>query len=189
MARLKPIDRSAMNEAQAEILDEIDAAGGRISGPYTAYIRTPRFMKLHQEASDYFRNCSLRPRERELIVLLTVRHGGARYAWGINAQIFLDAGMDRALVDAINAREFPPVIDEDEKTVCQVVLELLERNSLSDESYAAAIGKLGEERLVDLVAAVGFYSSIALVLNTFHVDPPAGLPVPLNDETVVISDM
>lgn len=181
MARLKPIERSAMNEAQAEILDEIDAAGGRISGPYTAYIRTPRFMMLHQEASDYFRNCSLSPRERELIVLLTVRHGGARYAWAVNAQIFLDAGMDRALVDAINARALPPVTDEDEKVVCQVVLELLETHSLSDAGYTAAVSKLGEERLVDVVSAVGFYSSIALILNTFDVDPPTDAPVPMTE--------
>lgn len=179
MARLTPIDRSEMTDAQTEIADELIIQGAGVSGPYSAYIRTPRFMKLHQAASDYFRKCSLKPRERELIVLMTVRHLGARYAWGVNARIFLEGGMERAVIDAINAEETPPLTDPSEKMICRVVSEILSSNSLSDAGYAAAVKQLGEERLVETVAAVGFYSSIALTLNVFDVDPPAETPVPI----------
>ena len=93
MSRLAPIAPEQRTPAQAAVVKDIEARGGRLSGPYTAYIRIPEFMDLNQRMGDYLRKNSLAPRLRSLIVLRTVGHWGAKYAWAVNKRSALKEGM------------------------------------------------------------------------------------------------
>jgi 4-carboxymuconolactone decarboxylase len=45
---------------------------------------------------------------------------------------------------------------------------------LSDATYERAFAMLGRERLVELVAATGFYVMVAMTLNAFDAPVPDG---------------
>jgi len=173
MTRLAPLPREAMTEEQAAVLDEIVARGGRLGGPYEAYIRIPKFMRLNQQMGDYLRTNSLAPRLRLLAVLLVVRHWNARFAWATNAREAVGAGIAQDIVDAINRRARPTLENELDRRVYDLVTGLLEQRKIPDDTYRRAEKALGETTLADLVVTVGFYGMVCTTLASFDVDPPA----------------
>ena len=63
--------------------------------------------------------------------------------------------------------------------------ELLKNRSVSDATYARALSKFGEQGIIDMVGISGYYSMIAMVLNTARTPLPEGAtpglaPFPVN---------
>ncbi len=56
--------------------------------------------------------------------------------------------------------------------------ELLTRHAVTDATYAAARDQFGEQNLIDLVAALGTFTMLAMLLNAFEVDLPTGAEPP-----------
>jgi 4-carboxymuconolactone decarboxylase len=55
-----------------------------------------------------------------------------------------------------------------------VTMELIDTKKLSDSTYARALDMFGEKALIELIAILGNYFAVALVLNTFEIMPPDG---------------
>ena len=172
MTRMPQLKREEMNEEQGAVYDEIVNRGGRIGGPYGAYIRIPRFMRLNQEMGDYLRSNGLPPKLRQLAAILAIRFWGGRYAWAANARNAVGEGLDQSIVDAINERRPPRFADDDEKAVYEVVTELLETKGISDETYDAAERRFGQEHLVNIIVTAGFFSMVCMTTNSVQVSPP-----------------
>ena len=47
-------------------------------------------------------------------------------------------------------------------------------HEIGDEVYDRALGVFGEKTLVELVTIIGYYTSVAMVLNAFRVPPLEG---------------
>jgi len=180
MTRFEILKREDMNAEQRQLCEEIEAVDGRMrGGPYWAYIRNPKFMRLHNEMSRYIRSCSLTPRERQIAVLAVVRHWDSAYPWAVQVRASLAAGVGQAIIDAINARRRPVLDDPGERAAYDVASELVANNGLSDPTYAAAEAQFGLAKLVDLVSGVGFFSMVCCTANAFDITPPADAPARL----------
>ena len=179
MSRLGPLPRDKMDPDFARYFEELVRAGGRTGGPSVAYMRNPAFFKVNQAMGDAVRGGSLTPVERQIAVLVTVRHYNARYAWCVQTQASLVAGVTRETVDAINERRRPQLTQASEIAVWEVADSLAGKRSLDDATYARALAALGEQRLIDLVSAVGFFSLVGTTLRAFEIDPPEDDPIPL----------
>jgi 4-carboxymuconolactone decarboxylase len=173
MTRLKDLQPGDMSPEQGKVHRDIEASGGRLGGPYTAYIRIPRFMRLNQDMGDYLRSNSLPARLRSLIVLNTVKHWGATYAFAVNKRSALKEGLDNDIVEAIEQGREPKLADARDIAAVAVAKELLQTRTLSEATYRRAVEVLGEESLVDVVVTTGFYSMVSMTLNAFDVDPPS----------------
>ena len=110
---------------------------------------------------------------------MIARHWNARYPWFAQVRASLTAGIDQAVVDAINASKTPDLPDAREMTCYVVPKELLANKGLSDATYAAAEKTLGLESLVALIATTGSFSMTCMTAGTFQIDPPAVNPTPL----------
>ena len=181
MARMNPLKREDMTDAQRAAYDTVAARGGRLGGPNGIFVRVPELFELNQEVGDYLRANSVSPRLRQIAVLVAVRHWEAEYPWGVQARASManEIGIGRDIVDALNAKKTPAFADLDDRCVYDVACELVVHGTLSDASFAKAQAQLGFHRLLDVVATVGFYTAVALVANVFEVDVPKDVPVPL----------
>jgi len=173
MARINPLKREDMNDEQGRAYDAAAAKGGRLGGPNGIYIRVPELFELNQSLGDYLRANHLGPRLRQLAMIVAVRRWNAAYAWGAQARDALKAGIPREIVDAVNARETPVLDDAEDRAVHDAARELADTGSLSDAGFAAARAQLGHNRLLDLVATVGFITGVSLTVNAFEVAPRA----------------
>ncbi|MEP4379976.1 MAG: hypothetical protein ABJ215_09840 [Alphaproteobacteria bacterium] len=179
MTRIKIIDRADMNADQARVYDAAKASGGPVGGPFYAYIRQPDLFQVAQDMRDTLGAGPLSERERLIVFMVVARHWNARYPWYAQSRNALAIGIERDIVDAINAREVPNMADDRERTCYEVARELMELNKLSDASYAAAEAVMGETDLIGLVAASGQFVMTCCTANAFEVDPPADEPAPL----------
>jgi 4-carboxymuconolactone decarboxylase len=179
MSRLDPLPPEKMDADFARYYEELLRAGGRTFGPYIAYMRNPALFKVNQALSDCIRASSLTPVERQIAVLVTVRHYNARYAWCVQVRASLAAGVTREMVDAINERKRPDMAQASEIAIWEVADSLAGKRSLDDATYGRALAALGEQRLVDLVATIGFFSMTGTTLRAFEMEPPDDDPIPL----------
>lgn len=182
MTRFNILKREEMNEEQRQLCEEIEATDGRLrGGPYWAYIRNPKFMRLHNEMSRYLRTCSLTGRERQIAVLAVVRHWNAKYPWAVQVRASLAEGVEQEIIDAINAGERPRLDDPGEAAAYDVAHELVANKGISDTTYAVAEQQFGLEKLVDLVSGIGFFSMVCSTANAFDITPPDDAPARLAD--------
>ena len=179
MTRIPIIDRADMNAEQARVYDAAKQASGIVGGPYYAYIRLPKLFEACQNLRGCLSSGPLSRREQQIVNLVVARHWGARYPWFAQVRGSLAAGIEQAVIDAVNARKAPNLADARERTCFVVARELLANKGLSDETYAAAEKTMGLESLVALVASTGSFSMTCMTANTFGIDPPAANPTPL----------
>ncbi len=176
MTRIKVLDRAEMNDEQGRVFDEAAKAGNPTGGPYWAYIRTPKLMRVNQELAATVRGGGLSGRERQIAVLTVVRHWGAKFPWAAQVRASLAAGLDQPTIDAINAGRTPELADPREALAHKLAKELLENKGLSTATYEAAAKAFPEDQLVTLVAAVGQFSMVCCTANAFDISPPDGAP-------------
>jgi 4-carboxymuconolactone decarboxylase len=179
MPRIAILDRADMNAEQGRVYDAAKQSSGIVGGPYYAYIRLPKLFEACQNLRECLASGPLSPREQQIVNMTVARHWSARYPWFAQVRRSLSIGIDRAVIDAINARRAPRLDDAREQTCFAVASEVLANKGLSEQSYAAAEKTMGVESLVALVALTGSFSMTCLTAATFGVDPPADNPVPL----------
>ncbi len=180
MGRLESIPQERLTSAQRRIVES--RPGGEARGPWSAWIRAPDLSNGVVPLMDYFRGkSSLPPRLMELATLVPVRAWTAQFAWVLHEKLALEAGLDPAIVESIKDRRQPSFTKADEAVVYEIATDLIDAKSVSDETYAKAVSILGEESLVIVVTAVGFFAMVAGVLSTFRVDLPEGAKLPLRE--------
>jgi 4-carboxymuconolactone decarboxylase len=77
-------------------------------------------------------------------------------------------------VDAIRVRCAPEFARDDERLVYDTITELNETHTLSQPAYDRALAALGLDLLIELIAAAGFYTMVAMTLNAFDAPVPGG---------------
>lgn len=179
MARI--VVPAEMSTEQKSVAERIKASIGRpeIGGPYSAWIHRPELASRILQLSNYFRESSVPPRLRMLAVLLSIRHWGADFPWSAQVPRALEAGLSQAVVTAIGEGKTPSFGDLDEEAVYQLATELLERRGLSDATYRRALDRVGEGALVELVAAIGHFSTVSLTAVAFDIHPARPPATPL----------
>ena len=174
MTRIPPQNRDEMDAEQQAIYDRILGKGGRIGfGPAIGYAYSAEVWRLHNESSAHLLDCTLTNAQVRIISLMTVRHWKAAYPWSAQSKTALGAGLDTAVIEAINAGEQPDFADKTDAAVHAAAGELLATGNLSDAGFKAAEAVLGFKRLAELVHTIGHFSTTALMANVVGATPPA----------------
>jgi 4-carboxymuconolactone decarboxylase len=179
MARIKILDRAELNAEQGRVYDAAKASTGIVGGPYYAYIRIPALFEAAQTMRTCMGSGPLSKREQQIVNITVARHWNSRYPWHAQVRNSLSIGLERTIIDAINARKTPDLTNARERTCYTVATEILTSKGLSDASYAAAVATMGEVDMVALVATVGSFTTTCITAGTFKIDPPADDPIPL----------
>ena len=182
MSRLPELTPETMTEAQRQLAEEI-ASGprGGVRGPFPWLLRSPGIAAHVQRLGAYIRYESALPGNlRELAILITARFWRAQYEWYAHKPIALKEGVDEAVVDAIAQHRPPQFSDDAEAAVHEFCTAMLDSHVIPDAIYQTTLDRLGEERLVDLVSLLGYYSLLAMVMATFEIPVPGG-EVPLEE--------
>jgi len=115
----------------------------------------------------------------ELAILITGRFWGAQFEFWAHSRLARTAGLSAAVIDAIAEGRRPESLTDDERIVHDFCTELFHDKAVSDASFAAVVGRFGEQGVIDLIAASGYYSIVSMVLNVDRYPLPAGEKAPL----------
>jgi 4-carboxymuconolactone decarboxylase len=176
MARVPDVSLEEMTAEQRRVYQEIGGArGGVVRGPFAIWLRNPQLADRANQFGNAFRlSGKLDKRLFELMVLVVARHWSAQYEWFVHEKHGLEAGLTPAVVDAIRTRLTPEFSREDERVVYDTITELNETRTLSQPAYDRALAALGLDLLIELIAAAGFYTMVAMTLNAFDAPVPGG---------------
>jgi 4-carboxymuconolactone decarboxylase len=175
MPRLPEIDEPKLNQEQRRIYDEVKRVRGQVRGPFAIWLRNPELAEYALKIQDLFASrARLERRLIQLMILVSARLATAQFAWFIHESHALKEGISADIVEAIRERRAPKFRREDERLVYDITLELNVTRTLCEATYNRGMAMLGEARMVELVAAVGFYVMVAMTLNAFDVPVPDG---------------
>jgi 4-carboxymuconolactone decarboxylase len=175
MGRLPEIDPNSLSAEQRSIYDRMMRERGHMRGPFAVWLRNAELCENTLRLQEMFAaRVKLERRLLELMILVAARLATAQYAWFIHEPHAIRYGIAPDVVEAIRERRTPEFSREDERLVYDVTVELNTTRTLSEASYRRGMDMFGEQIMVELVSAIGFYSMVAMTLNAFAVSLPTG---------------
>ena len=177
MPRITLPTPETMDADQRRVYDKIiSGRRGRIQGPLRAALHNADLADRWQALGELLRyNTTLTPRQSELAILVTGRACCSPFEWYAHRLEAERVGIETPVIEAILAQTPPPGLSPDDAAIVQVALELNARNSVADATYANALARLGERKLVELTALVGYYTMVAMTLNAHEIPLPEGV--------------
>ena len=172
--RLPPIPTELLTSEQKTAVNELIAGPrGAVIGPFIATLRSPELTRRLQRLGEYIRfEAALPEKLREMAILLTAREWTQGFEWEVHAPLAEKAGLGAGTLSAIAENRTPESMNRDEELVYALVTELHRGHVVSDATYEAAVAEFGEQGVVDLVALIGYYTTLAMVLNVAQTPPP-----------------
>ncbi|TFW35829.1 carboxymuconolactone decarboxylase family protein [Massilia horti] len=181
--RLGPIPPESMTEAQRVAAQAIiDGPRGALYGPFVPLLRSPELLDNAQRMGEYLRyRSAIGVRLSELAILVTAREWNQKVEWAIHAPIAAQVGIPPAVMGAIARGERPEAMLVDESVVYDFCIELHREKRVSDRVYNDALALFGEHGVVDLMGINGYYTFLAMVMNTAQTAVPPSTAAPLPD--------
>jgi 4-carboxymuconolactone decarboxylase len=179
--RMPPIPKEQMTEAQKKAADELVAGPrGTLAGPFVPLLRSPELMSRLQKTGEYLRfHNSVGQKLTEFVILLTAREWTQQYEYDVHAPLALKAGVKPEFVTAITEGRRPTGMGADEEAAYDFCTELQRNHGVSDLTYARAISMFGEQGVVDVSGLVGYYTTLAMIMNVARTPVDGGKNPPL----------
>ena len=149
-------------------------------GPFNAWLRSPLLGERLQKVGEYIRfNSSLPQHLNELAILVTARYWTSQYEWYAHLILALKAGLDPKIAATLAQNKRPTKMKKDEAAVYDFCTQLHRKKNVSDAIYQRAVALFGEQGVMDLTGACGYYTAVSMTLNVARVALPAGEKKPL----------
>ena len=170
-----------MTPAQREVAAEI-AAGprGEVRGPFVALIHHPALARRIQALGEQLRwKSKLPPRLLELAVLVTARRWTCQHEWLMHEKLAREAGLGLQIIKSISEGKDPQGMCADEAAVVAFCRDVHDTGRVGDAAFELIKNRFGLDGALELLALSGYYSLMAMVLNTAGMPLPGGAEPPL----------
>jgi 4-carboxymuconolactone decarboxylase len=182
--RFPMLDPAEMTDRQKEVFEKI-ASGprGGLRGPFVALIHNPDLADVVQQVGEYLRfNSTLSKDLIELAILIVARHWTCQFEWVVHERIARNnTDLPEAIIYALQAGDTPEEVSDEQRIVHDFVVRTLRIGSPASDVYAEAEQKFGKAGVLDLITICGYYSMLAMLLNTAEIPLPDGTKPPLRE--------
>lgn len=156
--------------------------GAGLRGPAGIQLYSPRYRRCFQATNDYLRFESGIPvRLREVAILATARETNHQFEWCAHEEIARREGLPDTLIETIRTRAPVDGLPEQDAAMITLVREAVGGRRVSSETYARAQKLFGTRMLVDLVALIGHYLAVGVMLTVFGMQLRDGMQPNLPD--------
>lgn len=162
----------AAQRAAAEAL----IAGPRkgVKGPFIPLLRSPKLLDSLAKTGETLRFGSVLPkRVTEFVTLIVARHTANQFEWAIHHPLALEVGTARETLDDLAVGRWPCSMSADESAAWDFTREVLDHHGVSDATYADALGRWGEQGVVELTSLIGYFVCVCWVMNVARTPAPS----------------
>lgn len=180
----------AMTPEQKAVYDEIVAGPrGTLVGPLRAALHKPVLADRWQKLGQVLRfETSIPLALNELAILVTARRWNSDLEWAIHARDGRRGGLSEDYIAAVRDGRAPDFGgDAPAREIYAYAREVLMFGDVSDATHRAVTARWGETGVVELTAAIGYYSMVAMTLNAHRVPLPDGFTETLPGSRVNLS--
>lgn len=180
--RFPVIPPEQMSPRQKEVAEAI-AGGprGGLRGPYLALIHHPELADRLQSLGEHLRyGAAISPANIEMVVLIVARHMHCQYEWFAHERIARNTtDLPDGIIKALQVNRIPADMTPEQSALYAFSKETIAAGKPTDTTYDTAIACFGREGVLDIISLIGYYSLIAMVLNTSQIPLPEGTVPPL----------
>jgi len=176
MSILPPIPLEQLDAVQRAVAERI-AGGprGAVRGPFLALMHNPALADRVQALGAHLRfGTGLPQRLVELVILVTARRWNCQYEWAAHLRIARQEGLTEPIIVAVAENIRPATMTEDEALVHDFAIAVHLHGAPGGVVAEATVARFGRAGLLDLLALCGYYSLLAMVLNTAEPPLPDG---------------
>jgi 4-carboxymuconolactone decarboxylase len=179
--RFPKLDLAEMSQAQRAVAEQIIAGPrGEVRGPFVALLHHPALAGKLQALGEELRwKTKLPKRLLELAVLVTARRWTCQHEWFMHEKLAREAGLDPLIIASLAERVVPKDMPDEEAAVYAFCSEAHASGRVSDETFEAVKSRFGLDGALELLVSCGYYSLMAMVLNTAGLPLPGGAEPPL----------
>jgi len=172
--RIKDIPENELTPDQAKVFKDLVAGRGKLLTPYRIWIHSPGLAAALETIGTFLnKKSSLSEREVELVICIIANHWKGEYVWTVHTRICVKLGFPQGVFDAIRAGQDPVLDNERERVVYDLTKIAMEPGGGSDEVYTRAERLLGRNGIAEVLALLGYYSSVAVAVKLHRVPVPA----------------
>ena len=178
MARLTSITNKNQVAAKDQpIVDSIVASRGALQGPFTMFLHCPELAGRLAHLGAFVRfEGSLDMRVRVIAAMTTARELDTVYVWGAQTGGARRLGVPETTIAAIrdkHARGLPP----EDAQIVEFTQQLLRKHRVDDATFKAIQARFGDDGLIQLTGAIGYYSMLAMTVNACELEAAPGAEV------------
>ena len=184
MTRLRSLTRAELSDEQGELwdgivdsrgggaLDLLDQDGGLV-GPFNAFLHAPKIGKRLTSLGGLLRfRTTIERRLSEVAICTVGAHWRSEFEFWAHAPMALGHGVPQGVIDALREDRAPEFDRDDDRIVHAITSQLLTDRRVDDATFVEGTALLGETGMVELVALIGYYCLISMLLNLFEVPLP-----------------
>lgn len=170
---IAPEDRSPKQAAVAAAITS--GPRGQLRGPFVPLLYSPQTASHIQQLGEHLRFHTMLPLAiLEIAILVIARHFDCTNIWQSHRELALKAGLAPAIIAAIAQRQRPTGMSEREAAVFDFSHELAEKTGVDDAAFDRMVALWDKPTVIDLVSTCGYYTMLAMVLNTARIPLPEG---------------
>jgi 4-carboxymuconolactone decarboxylase len=179
--RFPKLTPEQMTPVQREVAAEISAGPrGEVRGPFIAWIHHPELARRLQALGEQLRwKATLPPQLIELAVLICARRWTCQHEWFMHEKLARQAGLDSQILASLAKGEKPKGLSPEQAAVYDFCNDLHATGRAGDGPFEAVRTKFGAEGALELIALCGYYTLMAMVLNTAGMPLAGGAEPPL----------
>jgi 4-carboxymuconolactone decarboxylase len=168
--RIKDIPENELTPEQAKVFKDLVAGRGRLLAPYRIWIHSPKLAAALETTGTFLKKkSSLSEREVELTICIIANHWKGEYVWTVHTRMCVELGIPQSVFDAIRAGQDPVLEDERERAVYDLAKSAMEPGAGPDEVFARGERLLGRNGIAEVLALLGYYSSVAMAVKLHRV--------------------
>jgi 4-carboxymuconolactone decarboxylase len=172
--RIKEIPQNEMTAEQTKVFEDLVAGRGRLLTPYKIWIHSPKLAAALEKIGTFLNKAgSLSEREVELIICIAANHWKGEYVWTAHVRRCIELGFPPGVFDAIHVGHTPTLDNERERAIYDLAKIAMEPGGGSDEVFNRAEQLLGRNGIAEVVALLGYYSSVSMGMKLHRVPIPA----------------
>ncbi len=174
--RLPTIPSAQYTPEQAQAAVEFETARkGPVFGPFEPLMHNPQVMTLSRSMGDYLRyKSAIGNTMSELVILVVAREWTQDFEWWYHYPLAIKAGISKVITDAIADGRRPVGMNADENMIYSYTTELARNKRVSDVTFERVKARFGTKGVVDLTGIAGYYTFLAMQLNSAQYKIPKG---------------
>ena len=178
MARLTPITtKDQVAPKDQPVVDAIVKSRGAIQGPFTMFMHCPELAGRAAHLGAFVRfEGSLDMRVRVLAAMAAARELDAVYVWGAQTGGARKLGVPETTIAAIRDKHVRGVPAEDAQII-DFTWQLLRKHRVDDATFKAVQGRFGNDGLIQLTGAIGYYNFLAMTVNACELEAAPGAEI------------
>jgi 4-carboxymuconolactone decarboxylase len=178
MARLPHITSKDQVDAKYHgAFDSIVASRGAVQGPFLMFMHSPEVAERVAHLGAYVRfEGTLDMRVRVLAAMTVAREFHAMYVWGAQTGGARRLGVPEETITAIREDHSRGIAPADAEIV-EFTRQLLRQHRIEDGLFKKMHARFGNDELVQLTTAIGYYTLLGMTVNACELEPAADAEV------------